>query len=196
MTSPAVLTVVTDGALELQVTGRPMRVPPAESRAVAARATVPPTRSDAEDGVTTTAATGTGVTVAVAAPVIPSTVAVMAAAPGATAVTTPAAFTVATAGVPELQLIVLPVTSAPAAVRGLAVSVWEPPTRSASDGGEITTLCTVGGVMPPPPPPGVVGVVPPSPPPPAHAALTRRAQMTASNGTRRVLTGRQPPRGR
>ena len=60
-------------------------------------------------------------TVAVVDPVTPSTVAEIIAVPGATAVTTPLAETVATVGTDELQLAVRSVMTLPAALRATAL---------------------------------------------------------------------------
>ena len=127
---------------------------------------MPPTTTLAEAGVTLTLATGTGVTVIVAVPVIPSTVAVIVALPAATAVTTPAALTVATAGVPLLHVTARPVSAFPAASRAPATRDCVPPTTTLAEAGVTLTLATAaggGGVVPPPPPPvpGSTGWVPP-----------------------------------
>ena len=61
-------------------------------------------------------------TVMAAVAVLPSTVAVMVALPGATAVTTPALFTLATLDALLLHVTARPVSIVPAASRALAVS--------------------------------------------------------------------------
>jgi hypothetical protein len=98
VTSPVVaLTVATAVLLELQATARPVSVLPFASSVVAVACDVPITVMEVGERATVTEATGTGVTVAVALPVLPSLVAMMLALPTATAVTTPVTDTVATA---------------------------------------------------------------------------------------------------
>jgi hypothetical protein len=71
---------------------------------------------------TVTVATGTGDTVTVANPVLPSTVAVMFAVPACNAVTTPLELTVATLLFELLQATALPVRRFPLASRAVAVA--------------------------------------------------------------------------
>jgi len=74
-------------------------------------------------GATVTLPTGTGVTVTLALPDLDSLVAVMIALPGATAVTTPPADTVATEGLLDVHVTGRLVTTAPFASRTVAASV-------------------------------------------------------------------------
>ncbi|HKR09470.1 MAG TPA: hypothetical protein VJS39_09795 [Gemmatimonadaceae bacterium] len=76
--------------------------------------------------MTVTDATAAGVTVRVALPVLPSLVAVIFAVPGATAVTTPVADTVAIAELSELQVIMRPDSTLPAPSRSVAVACEVP----------------------------------------------------------------------
>jgi hypothetical protein len=71
---------------------------------------------------TVTVATGAGVTVIVALPVLPSLVAVILAMPSATAVTRPSAETVATALLLELHVIERPVKTMPFASKVVALA--------------------------------------------------------------------------
>jgi hypothetical protein len=102
--------------------------------------------SVAEVGLTATEATGAGDTVTAPTPLFPSTVAVMIALPGESAVTNPVTLTVATLGRPELQAIDLPERTLPCASNGSAMSwaVW-PTVRSRLDG-ETRTATTGTGI--------------------------------------------------
>jgi hypothetical protein len=82
-----------------------------------------PAPIDADPNVTVTDATGGGVTVSVACPVLPSTVATMSAEPEATADTEPVASTVATEALDVDQVGAFPEMAAPWASRGVAVAV-------------------------------------------------------------------------
>jgi len=81
----------------------------------------------ADAGSTLTVATGAGVTVSAALPLLPPLVAVMLTEPALTAVTSPVVETVATAVLSELQVIAGPVKTPPAASRRVAVA-WVVPT--------------------------------------------------------------------
>jgi hypothetical protein len=96
VTKPAALTVATSLSLEDQVIVRPLRAFPAASFAVAVNWSVWPTSIVSPAGLTSTLATGTGVTVTDTEPVFPSQFAVIVAPPAPTPVTKPAALTVAT----------------------------------------------------------------------------------------------------
>src|SRR6266516_483834 len=126
VTSPLALTVASAVLLLAQVTVRPLSGFPFASFGVAVSCTVWPTCTDAVAGLTVTAATGTLVTVIVAVPLCPAEVAVIVAAPAATAVTSPLALTVAMAVLPLNQVIVRPGSELPFASCGVAVScnVW------------------------------------------------------------------------
>ena len=92
-------------------------------------------------------AAGSGATVMVAEPVIPSTVAVMVAVPAATAETVPVAETVATAGVLLLHVTARPVSEAPAASRAVATSTCTPPITREAVAGVTTTEATEEAVI-------------------------------------------------
>ena len=82
-----------------QVTTRPVSALPAASRGVAVSCTFCPVFTVGDAGVTPTEATGTGVTVSAAVPLLPSLVAVMVDEPSVTPDATPADDTVT---LPEL----------------------------------------------------------------------------------------------
>lgn len=94
---PLASTLATCGALEDQVTARPVRGEPLPSNVVALNCPVAPTRRPMDDGAITIDATGTAVTESVAIAECPSALAAICAVPIALAVTTPDADTVATA---------------------------------------------------------------------------------------------------
>jgi hypothetical protein len=97
-TSPLADTVASDVFEELQVTVRPDSCAPLASRIVAVSCTAVPTLTVLDEGETVTVATGAGggaLTVIDAVPLLPSLVAVIVAAPAATAVTSPLLETVA-----------------------------------------------------------------------------------------------------
>lgn len=96
VTKPDEETLAVPGALLAQDTTRPLSTCPPLLRAIAVSWTVPPTMTLGDAGVTSTAATGSGKTVIVAVPVLPSLVAVTVAVPAETPVTTPVWETVAT----------------------------------------------------------------------------------------------------
>jgi hypothetical protein len=122
VTNPVELTVATVGLLELHVTTRPVNTPPMESRVVAVSCVVAETRMPALVGETATEATGTSDTVIVLVPLLVSLVAVIIAVPGATAVTRPAADTVATAVLLEPHVTTRSVTTFPTLSFTVAVS--------------------------------------------------------------------------
>lgn len=95
-----------------------------------------------------TLATGLGVgatTVNVAAPVCPSLVAMTEAVPGATAVTRPAAVTVATSGLALDHVTVRPVRTLPAASRSVAVACVPCPAARDVEPRETTIAATGAG---------------------------------------------------
>jgi len=146
VTTPVAETVATDVGAALHVTVRPVSTLPAASLTVAVSGAVAPTATLTVLGVMVTLAAGTSVTVIVELPVCPSLVAVTIDVPGATAVTTPVDDTVATAGVPELHVIVRPVSTLPAASFNVAVSGAVAPTLRLADAGVTVTLATGTGV--------------------------------------------------
>jgi len=126
VTSPFELTVATAVLLLAHVTVRPVNGLPFASFGVAVSCTVLPSSTLADAGVTVTLATGTGVTVTLDVPLFPSLVAVIVAEPVTTPVTSPLPFTVATAVLLLDQVTTRPVSAAPFASFGIAVSctVW------------------------------------------------------------------------
>src|SRR6266513_6525644 len=121
-TSPPPLTLATAGLPLDQITTRPVRVVPAESLVRAESCWVAPTRTVADAGLTITVATGTLITAMPALPLLPSVVAVTVAEPTESPVTTPAALTVATAGLLDAQVIDRPNSGTPFAPSSVAVS--------------------------------------------------------------------------
>src|SRR5205807_172959 len=119
-------------------------------------AVCPPCRL-AVAGLTVTDATGTLATVIAAVPLFPSLVAVTVAAPAATPVTNPLPLTVAAAGLLDAHVTTRPVSAAPLASFGVAVSCAVcPPCRLAVAGLTVTdatdTLDTVITAVSPFPP--------------------------------------------
>src|SRR6266849_497916 len=122
VTNPVLFTVATAVLFVVQVIRRPVSGLPLASRGVAVSWPVCPTVRFRLLGVTLTDATGTWVTTTDAPPLFPSLVAVMVAVPAPRAVTSPVAFTVATAALLVVQLTPRPVSGFPLASRGVAVS--------------------------------------------------------------------------
>src|SRR5439155_771427 len=125
-TRPPLLTVAPD-VLELDhVTVRPESGFPPASLGVAVSCTVWPACTEAVAGVTSTDATGTGVTVIVEVPLLPSLVAVIVADPGVIPETRPPLLTVATDVLELDHVTVRPESGFPPASLGVAVScrVW------------------------------------------------------------------------
>src|SRR5687767_4337930 len=122
VTTPLGATVATLVLLELQATALPVNTLFDASRVVAVSGPVAPVCSESVPGATSTVATGTGDTVTAAVPLRPSLVAVIDTLPGATAVTTPAAETVAMPVLLELHATARPANTLFAASRAVAVS--------------------------------------------------------------------------
>src|SRR5258708_6660870 len=123
MTPPLASTPATAGLALCHVTVRPLSGLPFASLGVAVRCTLPLTRMLEDTGVTVTDATGIGVTVLAAVPLLPSLVAVMVAGPPAPVpVTRPFASTVAMAGLLVCHVTVRPLSGLPFASFGVAVS--------------------------------------------------------------------------
>src|SRR5262245_24948205 len=121
-----------------------------------------PMESTCAAAVTSSNGGGT-VTVSWALPVLPSTVAVIVAAPAATAVTLPNDETVATAVALLAQVTTRPDRAAPLALRGVATSRRTSPTASDGVIGATSTLATAvggGGFVAPPSPPPLHPVLP------------------------------------
>jgi len=93
-------------------------------------------------GFAVTVATGTAVTVIDELPDFPSLVAVIVAAPAPTAVTTPLAETVATAGVLLDQVTTRPVNTLPEESLVVALSGTVPPATTLADAGVTVTVAT------------------------------------------------------
>lgn len=121
VTNPLEETVARVRSLDDHVTVRPVRTTLLASVRVVVSWCVKPTVSVADEGFTTTDATGI-VTVIEAVPVLVSLVAVMVVVPPPTAVTKPLAFTVATPGMLEDHVTVLPARTLPFASFGVAVN--------------------------------------------------------------------------
>ncbi len=127
VTTPLVETVATETFEEEKTAERPERVLPAASRDVTETVALPPTKSCAVDGLTETLATGTCCTVMLTDALLPSLVALIEAAPGATAVTSPVALTVALVASVLDHATVRPISVFPAPSRAVAVSWTEAP---------------------------------------------------------------------
>ena len=113
VTRPLADTVATPVADEVQLTARPVSTSLLAARVTAVPCVVCPTSSAEDANVSDTLATGVGLTVSVASPTMLSTVARITAVPLVSAVTTPAAETVATAGLLLLQATGRPVRTSP-----------------------------------------------------------------------------------
>src|SRR5437016_683661 len=141
-TSPLLLTVAT-AVLELDhvTVGRESGVQGA-SLGVAVSCTVWPACTDAEEGVTSTVATGTFVTLIDEVPLFPSLVAVIVAEPGVTPETRPLLLTVATAVLELDHVTVRPESAFPPASLGVAVSCTVWPACTEAEGGVTSTVAT------------------------------------------------------
>jgi hypothetical protein len=156
VTRPFTSTVAAAGLLEVHVTVRPVTTLLAASRSVAVSCCVgvTPTTRLAEDGVTVTVATGTGLTVieGVGAELTVSLVAVIVAVPTPAAVTVVVPFvelaglTVSTAVLLETQFTVRPVSTVPFTSLVTAVSTCVPPTTMGVAGVESVTMLTGASV--------------------------------------------------
>src|SRR6059058_1958114 len=142
LTRPLVLTVAT-AVLELDhVTVRPESGFPPASLGVPVSCTVWPACTEAEGGVTSTDATGTGVTVIAEVPLFPSLVAVIVAVPGVTPDTSPLLLTVATAVLELDHVTVRPESGFPPASLGVPVSCTVWPACTDAEGGVTSTVAT------------------------------------------------------
>src|SRR6266571_4817728 len=143
VTRPFASTVATPASLVCQVTVRPVSALPFASRGVAVSCTVAFSCTLGAPGVTSTEATGTGVTVTADVPFLPSLVAVIVTGPPATfAVTRPFASTVAIVALLVCQVTTRPLSGLPAASFGVAVSCTVEPTSTVADGGLTSTDAT------------------------------------------------------
>src|SRR6266581_3376693 len=130
VTSPVADTVAIARFALAQLITRPVSTFPAASLVTALSCVVPPTKTLAVAGLTTTEATGTLDTVTAAVPLCPSLVAVIVAAPTATPVTSPVADTVAMAGFALAHAITRPVSTFPVASLVIALSCVVAPTNT------------------------------------------------------------------
>src|SRR3989449_7185536 len=142
VTRPPVDTVAIAGALDAQVTIRPLSGLPFASSGVAVSWPHCPTWIPAVAGLTLTDATGGGFTVTAAVPLFPSLAAVIVAAPAVTPVTSPVEDTVATAGALDAQVTDRPESTLPAASRSVAASCTVAPTITTAVAGLIPTDAT------------------------------------------------------
>jgi hypothetical protein len=141
-TRPVGDTVATDGASELHTTARSVSALSPASLSVAESCAVEPATTSDVAGVTITVATGIGLTVIVAPPVLPSLVAVICAEPVASAVTTPLKETVATLVLSEDHVTMRPVSTLLLASTVVAVSCSVPPTIRFAVAGLTVTVAT------------------------------------------------------
>ena len=142
VTRPAADTVAAAAFEVVHVTVRPVRTLFDTSRSVAVNCAVCAMARAAVAGVTVTLYTTTDETVTVAVPLFPSLVAVMVAAPTATAVTSPLLDTVATAAPPEVHVTTRPLKTLPLESRVVAVNCCVPPMLSAALDGLTVTVAT------------------------------------------------------
>src|ERR1019366_9134556 len=144
VTSPLVLTVALVASDVPHVTVRPESVLPLASSVVAVSCCVAPMTNVAVAGVTVTVATGIGLTVMVmvAVPVFVSLVAVIVAVPGATAVTSPLALTVALVASDVPHVTARPESVLPLASSVAAVSCCVAPMTNVAVAGVTVTVAT------------------------------------------------------
>jgi len=147
VTRPVGLTVATAALSLAHVTTRSVSGFPAGSRGIAVSCLVCPTVRSRLVGVRLTPSTGIGTELTVAEPLRPSLLAVTVTVPVPTAVTTPSAVTVATAGSALVQVTTRSVSGFPAASRSVALSVLIWLTVSSRFGG--VTLTAATGTDPP-----------------------------------------------
>ncbi len=148
VTNPVDEMVATPVLALLQVTVRPPSTFPTESLSVADICVVRPTMTVAVVGVTATAPMDAGdaaTTVMFAVPLFPWLVAVITAAPMASAEIAPLADTVATLVFEEDHTTVAPATAVPEASVAEALSCAEPPGFSETDVGDTLTVATGAG---------------------------------------------------
>ena len=145
LTTPFPLTLALPPSLLCQLTGLPVTTFPPASLATAVSCALVPSRRVSGEGVTVTVATAPTITVMDAVALLPSLVAVMDAVPRFTPVTTPVGDTVATPVVPELHVIVRPVSTLPFASLNVAERVVVAPTPTLADVGATVTVETGSG---------------------------------------------------
>src|SRR5919197_1324620 len=142
VTSPLPLTVATPALSLDQTIARPASGAPLASRGVAVSCAEPFTWRFSVAGLTSTDVTGTFTTVMAAVPLLPSLVAVIVAEPTFTAVTRPAALTVATDGALLAHVTVRPWSGVSVESSGTAVSWTVEPTCAVADAGLTSTHAT------------------------------------------------------
>src|SRR6266566_2886816 len=148
VTRPFASTVARVASLVPHVTLRPVSGLPAASFGVAVSCSVAPTTTLAGDGVTSTEATGAGVTVTLDVPLFPSLVAVMVTGPPTLLpVTRPFASTVARVASLVPHVTVRPVSVLPFASFSVAVSCSVMPTATLAGAGVTATESTGAGVI-------------------------------------------------
>ncbi len=135
-------TVATPAALELHPNTRSANAAPPASRATAVSCVDCPTMRLSRDGESCTVAVGTGNTVTPMAAVRFSLAAVMVATPAASPLTTPLAFTIATAGALDCQSTARSRSACPRSSTGVASSGSVPFTTSDGFGGDNWMLAT------------------------------------------------------
>ena len=113
VSTPAASIVAIRVSLDFHAIARPVSTAPFRSFGVAINTTVCPGTIGPDGAATTTLATTGPITVTIAVPLLPSTVAVIVDTPTATPVSVPAASMVATAGLDELHVAVLPASTTP-----------------------------------------------------------------------------------
>src|SRR5687767_6281152 len=146
VTNPVDDTVAREASLVDQATGRPARVPPWASLGTAVSCSVCVTTTSSAEGVTATFATGTDDTVTATTADFPSLVAEMTAPPGATAVMSPVALTVATAVALLDHAMPRSDKAPPVASNGSAVICFAAPTSNpTSPDGVIRIVVTAFG---------------------------------------------------
>jgi hypothetical protein len=142
VTNPLPFTVATPLALVDHTIGRAVSTLPAASRSVAVNCPVCPAFRFNVAGATVTVATGAWLTLIAADPVCPSLVAVIVAVPVPCAVTNPLPFTVTTLLALVDHTIVRPVSTLPAASRGVAVNCPVCPAVRFTVAGATVTVAT------------------------------------------------------
>jgi hypothetical protein len=135
----------TVGSLETQLTVRPESELPAASFGVAVNTCVAPTITGVTGTESVTVATGAGLTVRVALPVLPSLIAMICTEPALTEVTSPVEETVAMELLPELHDTLRPVRILPLPSRVVALACVVCPTVIVVDARETVTIATGTG---------------------------------------------------
>jgi hypothetical protein len=146
VTSPFKSTEAIAGADDVQVTTRPASGIPLPSLSVAVSCCVEPMMMLAVVGLTVTVATGTGVMMRVAPPLLVSLVAVMWTVPGAKEVTNPLGETVARVVLSDPHVTTRPVNAFPAASKVVAVAWMVCPATIEPEPRETLTVATGIGV--------------------------------------------------